>query len=306
MNIVKRLFGAAQAESDASISSPSCLGRAEISQAEAFAESRIKLQYSKEGTTITSATRADATALAGLIDKALLALPQSADLFYAKASAYYAGALIESAEQERRKALSANPEHFDATMIGTHLNTWEHLFQFPAWSEEKTTLPEVTMGRLGKNMTVQVVRDNLKAAILVIFQDQGFSAQVRRMRWEFKWVETPHGFIAAHYLVLDCGPDDTRGMEALLPHAGSTESPSPWHGYWLLQRLAGLEDCFLTLADGNRVVRNKRFTFPRSLQDTMRKMRNQLDRTGPISQSSEARPAAEWHMQHFDVDGIRF
>jgi len=80
--------------------------------------------------------------------------------------------------------------------------------------------------------------------------------------------------------MLDCGPGDIRKQEATIPHA-SDASPAVRSGYWILRRMAYLEDCFIVFADDARVLHNIRYKFPTDLKNALTSMARDLERSGP-------------------------
>lgn len=274
-------------------------------EAEAFADAHIELKLHGSLQT-TSATQGDMRQLVELIDKVIAESPPSADLLYAKASAYYLGLLGKEGQEVRERVLALEANHLDARMKRDHFDSWQHVFHFPSWTENRTSLHTVMQGDLEQGRYVQVVRDGLKLGIAVVFPDKGFAHRIKRARWQLMWVKTPHGPVAMHYLVMDWGGGDTRREEACVPHAVSKD-PTVQDGFWLLQRLARMDGCFLVLADGNRVTRNERFVFPPEMKRTLSEMGKDLDRIGPANSAAEViRTAAQWHMDHFPLESINF
>jgi hypothetical protein len=94
--------------------------------------------------------------------------------------------------------------------------------------------------------------------------------------------------------------------EGVVPHV-SDNAASVHSGYWLLQRLARAQECFLVTADmSGNVYRNERFRFPGFVRRRLAKIKADLDTIAPPTHVEELQPALQWHLDHFDMNTLRF
>jgi hypothetical protein len=287
--------------------------------ASARAEQRLSLRspaHPAHALALEADSATDDQARLELIDRALALSPEEPHLLYAQACAL-----------ERRDAHSKgpggqienfgklHPSFFDIAMRRKNFGfvhpfpaDWENVFDFESWSETCLELKGPMWGRFANQRHVQIVRHCLVPTIAIVSgAGKDVCARVKKMRWELRWASTPHGKMAVHYFLMDCGNNDTRKNEAFLPH-GVSNPPHATDGFFLLQRLAQSEDCFLVLVEGDGTVhRNERFLFPESLKRTLRDSAKELDRTGPTPNPVELiNRAGKWYKDHTDFDSIRF
>jgi hypothetical protein len=257
--------------------------------------------------------------LVQIIDRALILAPNDENLLYARASAlngdefFYGPNLDAQTKTAIEQLAKVNPEHFyvrarrlSGGFARPMDENWENLLYFTHWTTTDRSLKGLMPSRLSQEKHVQIVRNCLTPTVAVVWgADRSISEKVRRMRWELRWVKTPHGMVAAHYLIMDCG-DDTLRNEGFLPHSISNP-PSPMDGYSLLQLLAQSNDCFLVLCDGSDdVFRNELFSFPESLKRTLQTMKSQLNQIGPCKPSDPMDRATKWYMDNTNIKSINF
>jgi hypothetical protein len=253
------------------------------------------------------------------IDQALALAPQDADLLYAKASAlspgfFHAPELGNDAKHAIEQLKKLHADHFYIQMRERNFGfarpspeNWDNLFYSTSWSEKSTSLKGLMSSELRADRHVQIVRHCLTPTVAVVwYADKSICDKVIRMRWELRWARTPHGNIAVHYLVMDCGNNDCLRNEGFLPH-GVSNPPHAIDGYSLLQLLAQSDHCFLVLSDDeHRVHRNELFVFPESLKRTLKDVKKQLDKIGPCNPRELSGKAGKWYMDNTDIKSIQF
>jgi len=192
-----------------------------------------------------------------LFDIAVEKAPKDVDLLYARASFHYFGMQGNDGQNDRNRVLEMLPSHFDATMCKEHFKSWDSIFRLPAFDETKTTIPSLIAANIESGHYAQVVRDNLRGAIAIIMPENSkISLTGTKIRWELKWIKTPNGDVAAHYLFFSNG----HFQEMFIPHLSDSE-PKINSNYWLLMRLALEKYCLLSIVRGSQVVWSHRFVF---------------------------------------------
>jgi acyl carrier protein len=280
-----------------------------IDEAAKTADDAIKLTAAGDGSLLeTNST--DAMRLVSAIEKALEKSPDDLDLLVAKSGALCCAAQFKTAEEILDRVLAINPEHFEARMRKDHWERWQHLFQYPPWTEAARTLHPVMSAHLAHEHRMQIVRDRLQVGIAVVtsVQSQDFPqglSNTMRSKWEPVWSDTPYGAIVAHYVLVEDNPADPYKPEAFLP-AFVPDEVAPQSGYWLLQRLSHLGSCFIVLAEGDEVLYNRRYLFPEALQSTLRSIVEKMVRKAARKDPAAFQQACQWHMENFDMKRIRF
>jgi len=201
------------------------------------------------------------------------------------------------------RVLELSPAHFDATMHREHFNSWDTILSLPGWDENKTSLPDLILKHVQLGHSAQIVRDNLRGAIAIVVQENpniglyGCS----KIRWDLKWINTPQGKVAAHYLFLNNG----KFQEMFIPHLDGNE-PKINSNYWLLKRLATEKYCFMVIVRGSQVLWNERYFFPGELLNTLKKLEGDLKTEGSISSMERFQTAAQWYMNNSDVNTLKY
>lgn len=237
-----------------------------------------------------------------IMDRAIAKCPNDADLLYARASLHYLAMQGEDGMKDRDHCLTLAPGHFDAGMSKAHFKSWNGVLHFPGWDESSARISDVIARYIEMGQTAQIIRDHLKGAFAVFIQ----SSQVKmegchKMRWDLKWVDTPYGKIAAHYLFLDNG----QFVELFIPHLSDAE-PKANTNYWILRRLANLSYCFIAIIQGRTVIRNERYIFPPKLVNALKSMEADLIKDGPAASMGHCQKAAQWYMQNSDVSSLKY
>jgi len=311
MSLWKRIFGGESKTQPQSTQQPSSTGASHselsklIQQASKIAEDGIRLEQSSSVWSVSTNTEVGRR-LVSAIDSALVLAPDDPDLLVAKYAALTLSWGAGDAQGVLQRALTIAPNHFDGLMLRNHADSWQHLFHFPPWSEGCSKLHPVMAEWLDMQQSLQIVRDGLGLGLAVVnpTKSDGFPS-IRRSGWKLIWSKTPHGPIAFHYALLDCGPGDVRKQEAGIPHVAEA-SPTVRSCYWILRRLPHLQSCFVIFADGSRVLRNTRFMFPESLRKSLAVMDRDLELSGPVRSASACQAAAQWYMHNVDFDSIGF
>lgn len=275
-----------------------------IDEAADEADEGIRLEMDGLATTASLNTEVAGRILAA-VDKALEIAPDDPDLLVAKAAARTWAPGDEEVEALLDRALSIEPGHFDARMRRDHPQSWENVLLFPAFSEDMRTLPQVMGQYLQLGQLVQVVRDKLELTLAVVIPSpsEGFPV-IDRSRWEMMWVKTPFGRVAEHYTVLDIG-GETRAAEGVIPHLAEAQ-PGVRNGYWILRRMAHVSSMILAFADGHKVIYSSRYRIPAEERRSLSAMADELERSGPATDRVAVQQAADWHVQNFELDSIRF
>ena len=287
------------------LADPKHPAREEIDRASAIADETIGIFVGG-----FSCSSHDARSLVSAIDEALKKSPSDPDLLVAKSGALCLAAQFKTAEEILDEVLSINPDHFEAKQRKHHWNEWHHLFAYPPWSENATTLHPVILDRLRRRFVVQVVRDGLQIGVGMFYpasMDQfprGLSSRMR-CKWQPILSETPYGLLIAHYTFIEDDPENPYIAEAFLNPSVSDEV-NPLAGYWLIQRLANLGSCFIVLVDGYKVLYNRRFLFSEKLRDELKRISERVVKEAPQLDEEAWRSAISWHTTHFDLSTIKF
>jgi len=278
----------------------------EIREAEIFARKNIKF-ISDSCATNTIYAIEDAVSLIGIIDRAIKKAPDDLDLLYAKCSACYIAQLSDQAEEIRLKILNINPDHFDAKVKGNNSKSWEMVFSMPEWDEDIKIIPQAVNDFQELSQLIQIVRDNLRPAIAVVFPAALYTGislvNYNKCRWELMWTNTPFGYIATHYLMLDNGVV----QEGVVPHS-SEDKATVRAGYWLLRRLADEDYCFIVITYGEKILVNQRYFFPQPLKDKLRKMGEELKKITPLcpGKLDELQKSAQWFTDKYDINMFKY
>jgi hypothetical protein len=238
-----------------------------------------------------------------LFNKAIAKAPNDPDLLYARASLHYFTMQGEDGQKDRNRVLELSPTHFDALMNKEYFKTWDSLFRLPSWQDKKTTLPEFMTRFIEMGHYTQVVRDHLKGAVAIVVPENpniGLDG-CTKIRWDLKWVESPHGKVAAHYLFLNNG----KFQEMFIPHLTENE-PTINSNFWLLKRLAAEKYCFIVIVRGSKVIWNERYFFPTELLKTLKKLEGDLKTDGAISSMNKFQTAAQWYMNNSDINTLKY
>lgn len=241
--------------------------------------------------------------IVNLFDQAVAKAPDDPDLLYARASLHYFHLQGKDGQDDRNRVLELSPTHFDASMNKEYFKSWDTLLQLPGWDENKTTLPDLMAKHLQLGHSAQLIRDHLRGAIAIVVEENpniGLNG-CSKIRWDLKWVNTPQGKVAAHYLFLNNG----KFQEMFIPHLDGNE-PKINSNYWLLKRLAAEKYCFIVIVRGSKVSWNERYFFPPELLKTLKKLEGDLKTDGAISSMNRFQSAAQWYMNNSDVSTLKY
>ena len=307
MGILKNLFGSKNKEKVAI--DPEVYKR--VDEAALIADEIIKREF-VGGRIITKTTVefGSETPLTKAIDRVLELEPNNPDFLFAKAEAHYARMDGETGLEFRKKTLEAAPDHFDANMLSTHWENWEHLFSYNGWGEQTVTLPDMMFSLLStQGESVQIVRDRLKFSITVLVpttQMQIPHNEIVESKWIPFWIDTPYGPLFVHYCLFRMKSGEIFRSEAFT----SVYPITPIHqrtGYWLIRRFCELKDIFICYVDGDKVLFNRRYHFPKSLFPQLAKIKNKLgDMKLPPDHETKFKQAAQWYMNNSNLDDIKW
>ncbi|MCD4786447.1 MAG: hypothetical protein K8T10_21690 [Candidatus Eremiobacteraeota bacterium] len=285
------------------------IGLQYIHAASALADRVVKIEPIGSSKMMT-VSGADGAKLVSAIDRALSRLPDNANLMMAKSAALCCALRFKEAKATVDMVLDKYPDHFEARQRKEHWDMWEHLFQFPSWNKKKTVLHQVTAIALSRGKQVQIVRDGLNLALLILhpIQQREFPGGIpsdSRFKWIADWSETPEGSLIAHYILLDAVRSEPYRGEGFFPvyypkEAGVEE------GYWLLQRLAFVKRCYVVLAEGRNVWFNRVFDFSGEFRKNLQEMAFMAEEKKLPQNFPGFRRACQWHMQNLDLSQLTF
>ena len=308
MSIWNRFFAKTTKQLKLGLADSSHPARQYIKEAAIIADQSINVVVSGD-TTGMQADNVSAVRLVSAIEQAIEESPDDLDLLVAKSGALCCAAQFKTAEQVIDEVLSINPEHFEARMRKDHWEKWQFVFQCPPWSLKEATLHPVMAEHLQHAHQVQIIRDGLQIGIAVVkpAQSNNFPSglsNTMRSKWEPMWYDTPFGPIVAHYFLVEDNPSDPYKDEGILPTfiPGEVTSAS---GYWLLQRMSQINSCFLILSDGDRVLYNARYVFPKALKKTLSSISQKVVQLGAKQDVQAFQKAIQWYMQNVDINSVR-
>jgi hypothetical protein len=267
----------------------------------------VLVEQSADETLTTLSTTPDEVARAiALLDGACEASPRDPDLLVAKAGLLHASLQFRTAEQVLDQALEMDAGHFEARMWKTHWETWASALRFPRWDERSSTLAPAMAAHLSQDRRVQIVRDGLQKALVVVASVQGPPFE-KGSRAKVEWLlsEAPQGALVAWYLRVMEPSGEPSTLEGFLPIFPPTRF-SPMEGLFLLQQLAFTPCLFVVLASGASVLLNQRVELGEAAIGRVREMARKVGSAPPYLPPDRFREAMQWHMSHFDVAGVRF
>jgi len=307
MSLFKNLFGSKKSESQDYDPEISKL----VNDASRIADEIINRKF-VDGSIITSSTveLGSETPLTKAIDKVLKLEPNNPDFLFAKAEAHYARADGETGMEFRKKTLEVDPNHFDAMMLSNHYQNWDHVFSYNGWWEETNTLPDIMTNLLStRGESVQIVRDGIKLSIAVLVPTTQMQISVNEVadsKWVPLWVDTPHGPIFVHYTIFKMKSGEIFRSESFT----SVYPLTPIHqrtGYWLIRRFCELKSVFICYVNGNEILYNKRYEFPKSLIPKLNSIKEKLSKMElPSDHETKFNQAAQWYMNNSNLDDIKW
>jgi hypothetical protein len=250
------------------------------------------------------------TPLTKAIDRVLELEPNNPDFLFAKAEAHYARMDGETGMEFRKKTLQVDPNHFDANMLTNHYENWDHLFSYCGWREQTITLPDMMFNLLStRGELVQIVRDGLKLSIAVLVpttQMQIPADEIAESKWIPLWIDTPHGPLFVHYSLFKLKSGEIFRSEGCT----SVYPITPIHqrtGYWLIRRFCELKSIFVCYVNGNEVLYNRRYDFPKTLSAKLIKIKEKLSNIElPPDYDTKFKLSAQWYMNNSNLDDIKW
>jgi hypothetical protein len=239
------------------------------------------------------------------IDEALAVSVSDLDLLVAKACVLFVAGQFKTAEEVVDSVLAKDPNNFEAKSWKNHWRTWLNAFRVPSWSEQQTSLHPVMASQLRSGLALQVVRDGLQKTLAIVTGIQGPPLN-KQTRIQAEWIlsQTPSGPLIAYYVNVVEPGQKPNVMEAFLPVFEPKESPL--EGYFLIQQLAFTPYCYVVLVSGNQLALNRKLVFGPKTTQKVRDIAARLTSTRSYLPQSQFQSAAQWHMNHFDMDSVKF
>jgi tetratricopeptide (TPR) repeat protein len=271
--------------------------RERIREAAAIADRVFHLHYTHGRVLVEAAipTARDGE-LTRAIGRALQLAPDDPDLLFARAEAEAAQGNAEAARELRERVLRLRPDHFDAGMRQRHPEEWPHLYTYPAWSEQTTTVPPTMLALEAAGHAVQIVRDTLSLSPLVLMPLPGLRSpgDVQEYHWHPRWIETPHGPVFRCTVVLRSASGAVHRRDLFLsPYP--VEPIAPQHGNWLIHRFCNAAWIFLVWHDDEEVLFNRRLMLSPEVRQELATIRRSLARLElPPDHAERVRRAVAW------------
>ncbi len=307
MGILKKLFGNKHQEQQVYDPEVNKL----VDKASHIADEIIDRKF-VDGRIMTTSTveMGSETPLTKAIDRVLELEPNNPDFLFAKAEAHYARMDGETGMEFIKKTLEVDPNHFDANMLTNHWENWDHLFSYCGWWEETKILPDMMFNLLStRGESVQIVRDGLKLSIAVLVpttQMQIPANEIAESKWIPFWIDTPHGPLFVHYSLFKLKSGEIWRSEGCT----SVYPIMPIHqrtGYWLIRRIFELESIFVCYVNGNKVLYNRRYNFPKTLFPKLKEIKKKLSNIElPLDYDTKFKQAAQWYMNNSNLDDIKW
>lgn len=303
MSFLRKLFGGEQqksGQSDREI-------RRRADEASRVADEMIDRKY-VGGSIISSSTfeSGSESPLTKAVDRVLELAPEDPDFLFAKSEAHYARADGETGQEYRRRTLAVAPDHFDANMRQNYGGQWPNLFnEYSGWSEQSKTVPQVMLAVQSAG-AVQIVRDGLALSLAILIQQsrEQFPSSGVESQWKPLWVETPHGPVFEHYVLLKL-PTGFIGKQEYTLCPYPIEPVHPRQGNWLIRRFCEVESIFIIINDKEDVIYNKRYTFPESLKSTLKDIKLKLREVPlPHDWKQKYQLSVQWYEQNSNLDDI--
>jgi hypothetical protein len=241
------------------------------------------------------------------IDRVLELEPGNPDLLFAKSEAHYARMDGETGLTYLKQALSAFPDHFEASMRERYCQNWDNIFAYYGWSDKVKSVSALMLALQNEGNPMQIVRDGLALTLVALIPvARSQFPDVVDCRWKPVWVDTPHGPVFEHYVMLKLRSGEVRKQEMTIsPYP--VEPPHPRNGNWLIRRACEIDSIFIAFNDGSSVVYNKRYTFSGELKSRLRDIKKRIGQLSlPPNHIAKFREAAQWYMQNSNLDDIKW
>ena len=241
-----------------------------------------------------------------LLDEAIAACPNDADLLVAKASIVNALSAQSNASKEVLDlALTRDPNHFEARTWRDHSENWQHALRFPSWDDRESSLHDVMAAHLRLGHRVQIVRDGLQKAVAVVAEIGGPPLDTRtKVKLHWLLSETPYGPLVAYYCRIEEPTGEPSTTEGFLPILAP--SYSPIEGYSLFQQLAFTPYCFVVFVDGSSVALNRKIILSDSAIAKVRQMASQLASAKKYLPIEDFQSAMDWHTNHCSMGQLTY
>ena len=81
----------------------------------------------------------------------------------------------------------------------------------------------------------------------------------------------------------------------------------PQTGYWLIRRFCEIESVFICYVNGNKILYNRRYHFPKTLFPKLKKIKKKLVKMElPSDYDTKFKQAAQWYMNNSNLDDIKW
>jgi hypothetical protein len=239
--------------------------------------------------------------------------PTNLDYKFLEVCVLLAGLQFLTAEQRLRAMLAQHPGHLEGRCMLDHGQGWHHVFYLPRWDDQVQRVPgqiqATGVGAVSWHSVRIGVQRVVSAFLLPTVSDfRGPVTAKTRCKIEPVFSDTPSGPIVAMYVMIEDNPADPLKAETFLdpiPHPGN---PSPWNsGNFLIQHLALQGFTYVVVAPAGRVEFNRKLAFDSDTSRKLNKVAEQVQGLKPAQSDSQAfKRAAQWHMQRFSLDHLRF
>ena len=289
------------------LADPNHPARKYIDEASAFLDRSVKIQVFGQQILYQNEGAFEAVQIAARLDEGIALCPEDLDLQVAKAGILQAGMQYKSAEDLLDTVLAKDSAHFEARQWKDHWATWNSAWKYPSWDEKQKTLHPMMANNLSRNQALQVVRDGLQKTLAIVIKGPAYSMQ-ENTRVQVNWIlsETPYGPLVAYY-VSTTEPGDAKPHDAeifLVPQKPSEFTPT--ESYFLIQQLAFTPYCFIVLANESKVSFCSRYVFGEKETRVIKEIAGKMAARDAFIPISQIRAASQWHMDHFDMDTMRF
>lgn len=303
MKFAWRLFSKRSQTFQLGLADPTHPARKWIDAAGIIVERRLEVK-TVDGKLKIESDAGTAHDLVGALDLALGEAPDDPDILVARAAAKSLMHADSDAKDDIRLALRSNPNHFEANAVMKYGSMWDNILFLPSWSPRSAYLHSVLVERANRGDILHCVLCDLQVALVLLLQttQEAYPVRPARYRWEVMLSETPFGPIGAHYSLIDVDGQIRRQECILAPttkRSERSESPPP-----LLGRLSSVRTCFIVLAEqSGKVLHNLKYDLPPATRSILNKVSQRLSEVG-VTDASAVNQATQWHMQHFDIDGL--
>jgi hypothetical protein len=253
-----------------------------------------------------------ATEVVGKVSRLTELEPGNGDHRFLEVCALLAGLQFRTAEQRLRALLVKHPDHLEARLMLEWGQGWRHPLTLPRWDDSAQTVPE-QIQTTGADKAWRSVRVGVQRVVSAFLPPaacdfRGPVTTKTRCKIEPVFSDTPAGAIVAIYVMVEDNAADPLKVETFLNPAPHPDAPRPWDsGNFLLQQLALQDFTYIVAAPGGQVKLNRKLVFDSQTRDKLGKVAERV-KALPLAESDPQAlvRAAQWHMQRFSLDDLRF